>query len=194
MAKSKLKSSDLLLLMLYTPGRAKEINEPIAGRTRLTKMVFVFEKECYGLFKKDKSILDKDDLPEFFAWKFGPMSKEVLEDLEFFIKIHFIKYDENKNSLAFEEADEYTALIDDSSLGESSEDEYIEYKYSLTSLGLNYMKEKIIPIVTENQINIITELKKRFNQINLNEIINYVYSKYPDYTEKSIIKSKVKSC
>jgi len=41
---------DILLLLLYSPGVSSQVNEPIAGRTRLVKMLFLFKKELLGQF------------------------------------------------------------------------------------------------------------------------------------------------
>src|SRR6266704_668670 len=139
MSTFKLKSPDLLLLLLYSKGVGEEYNEPIIGRTRLTKMIFVFEKECLKNFQKDTNIIDEAKLPEFFAWKFGPMSKDILMDLELFIKIKFIEAKENKNSLAFEEAEEYASFIAETTLEVSEEQEYVELSYSLTDMGKKYV-------------------------------------------------------
>jgi len=41
---------DILLLLLYSPGVSSQVNERIAGRTRLVKMLFLFKKELLGQF------------------------------------------------------------------------------------------------------------------------------------------------
>ena len=50
MDKKDLNSKDLLLSFLYSPGIDSKINEPIVGRTKLTKMMYLFEKELYSQF------------------------------------------------------------------------------------------------------------------------------------------------
>ena len=37
---------DILLLLLYSPGVTEQINEPIKGRTRILKILFIFKKRC----------------------------------------------------------------------------------------------------------------------------------------------------
>ena len=188
----KIKSGDLLLIFLYSNGSKSDFNEPIIGRTRLIKLLFIFTKEFYADFKKDNSIIEKENLPEFFAWKFGPLSKDVLEDLDFFTKIKFIKNKEIKGSIAFEEADEIISYLDDTSLDASIEDEYIEYSFSLSELGKKFVEEKkLFENLSDNQKEIIKQLKSKFNQSSLNEILKYVYEKYPDFTTESIIKDNV---
>lgn len=191
MAVTKLESGDILLLLLYSKGVKDSINEPIIGRTRLTKTIFIFNKEFYKDFSKDNQLLPFDELPEFFPWKFGPMSKDVLEDLEFFIKINFIAVEEIANSLAYEEAQEYSFLMEDVSLANENEKEYVEEMYYLTDLGMKYIESELLPCLSVSQLRIIEELKKNFNKASLKQILQYVYEKYPDFIEKSLIKDAV---
>lgn len=45
---------DLLLAFLYAEGKGRQCNEVICGRTRLEKMMFIFEKELSKDFFKMK--------------------------------------------------------------------------------------------------------------------------------------------
>ena len=192
MSIAKLKARDLLLLILYTEGAKPNINEPISGRTRLLKMIVAFEEELFDDFKKGNDILQKEDLPEFFAWNFGPMSTEVLGDLEFFIKIKFIETKE-VNSLSAEEVEEISAIANDMFLDKNEEEEYTEKEYSLSNIGKKYVEERLIDLLTENQKNLLRKLKKQFNSASLYKILSYIYNneKYKKYINKD--KSKIYS-
>src|ERR1700722_14184229 len=74
---------DILLLLLYAPGATKQVNEPIVGRTRIVKMLFIFKNEVFPHFKKGTEI-SEENFYEFFAWNFGPFSTQVYDDLTFF--------------------------------------------------------------------------------------------------------------
>lgn len=187
----KIKSGDLLLLLLYQKGVKEKINEPIQGRTKLVKAIFLFEKEYHTNFINGDTNAFEVILPDFFAWKFGPMSTDVLSDLEFFVNINFIKCVEIKSPCDYEEADELISLRDDYSLDNTSEEEYTECSYELSGVGVSYVEEKILPLVNENQLSLIEDLKKRINRATLKEVLDYTYSKYPEYAEKSIIKDKI---
>lgn len=188
---SKIKSGDLLLLFLYQSGLNDDINEPVQGRTKLVKSIFLFEKEYYKNFAKGDINAIDIILPDFFAWKFGPMSTDVLSDLEFFVNINFIKCIEIKSSCDYEEADEFISLQDDISLGNNFEEEYTECNYKLSPTGVKYVEVKILPLVNSNQLSLLKDLKKRINRATLKEILDYTYSQYPEYAEKSIIKDKI---
>jgi hypothetical protein len=164
------------------------INEPISGRTRLLKMIVAFEVELFDLFKRaNNNILEKENLPEFFAWNFGPMSTKVLEDLEFFLKLGFIEK-EPVSSLASEEAEaeEISAIYDDLYLGEREDTEYKEEKYFLSNTGEEYVKTELIGLLSDSQIELLHKLKKQFNSATLHDILIYIYnnSKYEKYIKK----------
>lgn len=186
----KLTSGDLLLLFLYSKGTTENYNEPLLGRTRLVKMAYVFDKEIYKDFIKDKEI-EEIDLPKFFEWDFGPMSKDLLQDLEFFKKINFVKAIDEKNTYAFEEAQEFSALAEEYSLDDLQEQEYVTQKYSLTEIGEKYVRENLHINLSVNQKKLLDGLKKRFNEASLTKIIEYVYRKYPESTTKSKIADKI---
>ena len=134
---TNIKARDLLLLLLYIRGVKSNVNESISGRTRLLKMLVVFEEELFDDFKKDNNILKREDLPEFFAWNYGPMSTEVLGDLEFFLKIKFIEA-KKVNSLSTEEIEEISAIADDILL-DYDEEEYTDHAYFISSIGKKYV-------------------------------------------------------
>jgi len=75
----KLSGKEALVLMLYLPGNSKNHGEPIPGRTRLIKMMFLFSKEIQPQLRKQG--LDFV-LPEFTAYDYGPFSADVMNDLQ----------------------------------------------------------------------------------------------------------------
>ena len=81
MKKKEMNGKDLLLAFLYSPGVSPQNNEPIVGRTKLTKMMFLFEKQIYPRFFEDTIQIE---LPVFEPYYFGPFSKQLFEDLSFF--------------------------------------------------------------------------------------------------------------
>ena len=118
------------------------------------------------------------------------MSTTVLEDLEFFRKIHFIE-SKNINSLDSEEPEEMSAIFEDVRLGDGNDVEYIEEEYSLSDIGKKYIEEKIINLLSDNQKNLLRKLKKQFNSASLDVILRYIYNneKYAKYIQKD--KSKI---
>ena len=72
MKKTKLTGADALLLLLFLDDK-----KPIDGAIRLTKMMFLFEKEIAPILKKNG--IELDNPPVFFAYNYGPFSKDVYE-------------------------------------------------------------------------------------------------------------------
>lgn len=187
---TKLTGKDTLLLLLYSPGIGNDPNEKVQGRTRLVKMIFLFEKEVYPKFK-----FDVENLAKFVEWKFGPWSEEVFSDIEFFKSIGFIETEtekDNVNDLTSEEAEEFEKWEENISLTDYATDEYQQEIFILTSLGKKYIEDnKLFNSLSENQKAGLKEFKKKFNGVSLFSILRYVYEKYPEYTLKSEIKNQV---
>jgi len=187
-----LKSWDLLLMLLYSDWKTEELNEPILWRTRLLKTIIAFEKEVFPDFKKDNNLVTQESLPIFYAWNFWPMSKDVLEDLEFFIKINFIQTS-NVNSIIEDDwVKEFDSLMEDMFLDGQEEDwEYTEQKIYLSEIWKKYVVQKIWPELSENQKKLIKNLKSQFNGSSLARILEYVYNNplYAEYIKED--KSKI---
>lgn len=196
MVGQNLKGKDILLLLLYVPGKTGEIGESILGATRLTKAVFLFEKEVKGLLKTD---IEK--MPEFISWKYGPWSRDLFDYIEFFEQISFltvaINNSENENLSDIDE-DEFNKWEEGLSLDIKNADPLeVSNIYSITETGKKYVEEKIIFRLSEAQILIISEFKKKINTLSVYTILKYVYTKYgkdnsqKDWTDKSEIINQV---
>lgn len=182
---------DLLLAFLYAEGKGRQCNEAICGRTRLEKMMFIFEKELSKGFFKDEDVV----LPEFIPYLYGPYSMEVLDDLNFFISIEFIKATETSIKMENEtsEIQNWVEMDNDDLWDEvngAEITEQYEKSYMLTEKGENYTRETIWPQLTDNQKSVIIRLKKQINSMLLDDLLSYVYKKYPEYAKESLIKDK----
>ena len=190
----KLTGKKLILLLLYAPTVGEKVNEPIGGRTRLMKMVFLFKEEVLIDFQRDKTF-DEVDLPEYFAWKYGPFSSELLNDLEFLVNQLYICRSESEaavSDLVVSEAElrEYDFWVDD--VDEFQTKEYAEEVFELTvERGIPKAKE-IWDRLSNNQKEYLQEFKKVLNRAALSRIIEYVYKKYQKngYVDKSLIRER----
>lgn len=195
--KEKINGKDLLLLLLYVPGSTGRECEPIRGRTRLTKMIFIFEKEIYKKFEFDK-LLPEDALPEFQPYKYGPFAKELYFNIEFFqnidfINVRYIEYestDEAKTE-GEAEAEEFVYWEEDIIIDEDITDMIQIEEFYLTEIGKRYVREKMLPILSQNQLEALEKFKSTLNGISLQKILKYVYNKYPDDSAKSKIKKEI---
>lgn len=193
MEKKKLKNGDILLMFLFADNQS-----PIVGRTRLQKMAYVFEKELKKKFESDKSAKEDKNLSfNFEAYNYGPFSKEVFDLMEFFVNIEAVKVEYRTDDIeeAVDSIDDQIIFNDDMQtiMGQVEDDESLpgDPLYRITDKGISYVKEKLIGILSEEQIKAITDLKVAFNKYSLNQILKYVYSKYSEMTRNSLIREAV---
>lgn len=189
MNKIELSGKDLLLALLYSPGVNEKCNEPIVGRTKLTKMVYLFEKEVYKQFFSDINIT----LPEFEPYHYGPFSKQLFDDLRFFMSIGFIEAQDTLVPISSAEKYEISIDMDDDCWDCASFEEHnddVELKYYLSSSGKKYVEENIWNNFSEVQQNNLLKFKAKINSISLDSLLNYVYNKYPEDTTKSRIAER----
>lgn len=193
--------TDILLMLLFVDEKA-----PIVGTTRLQKMLFLTEHE--------KKIKCDEGSFNFEAYKFGPVSKSLYDDIEFLVNIGFLGKtgeDSNINIYSLDDLDRINAkdLIEDladeegSSVSEKDEDEtsteekdeeetateddFVVYK--ITDKGINYLKEN--KLIGSQETVEIEGIKKRYGKKPLVELLRYVYMKYPEYTTDSEIKDQL---
>lgn len=190
---NNLTNKHLLLALLYSNGITQEINESIVGRTRIVKMIFLFDKEIKKKFLKDGVFVDII-LPDFIPYNYGPFSKDIYNDLEFFINNDFVKNKFLQVEPPEVENEETEAWLNDFLF----EDEKEVFSYSsneeeffLTQKGIDWVEEKLFKKLSETQKNLLREFKKRINSTSLQNILRYTYLQYPDYTTKSQIKGRV---
>lgn len=182
---------DLLLAFLYAEGKTGRYNEPIWGRTRIEKLFFIFEKELAKGFFKDEDVV----LPEFIPYLYGPYSQTVLNDLNFFINIEYIEEIETSVPIQDEvtRIQNFTEWEDEDIWGNDEEENTsnkYEMSYELTEKGISYVEEKIWSQLTDNQKSVIIRLKTQVNNMLLDDLLSYVYRKYPEYTEESKIRDR----
>ncbi len=182
---------DILLLLLYSPARGEDLNEPIVGRTRLVKMLFLFKREAMDHFGRGLDIPD-DEFYEFFPWDFGPFSKDVYDDLTFFILRGFIECEEVREDALPESAAEWEAWLSSSSPDGASEpiSEYREDSFRLTPKGMMFTEE-LYQSLSAPQRKLLREFKKRLTTVPLKALLKYVYENYEEMTARSAIKEEI---
>jgi len=182
---------DILLLLLYSPGRTDELNEPIVGRTRLMKMLYLFREEALTHFRKGTSI-DSGNFYEFFPWHFGPFSRDVYDDLMFFELRGFVEPQDSEEETLPESAAEWEewVTLSRSDTGESPVTEYDEQTFRLTKRGADFAAE-LYASLTGEQKRLLREFKGRLQTVPLRALLRYVYENYEEMTTKSKIREEV---
>jgi hypothetical protein len=182
---------DILLLLLYAPGVHDEINEPIVGRTRLVKMLFLFKTEALQHFRSGTEI-NEQNFYDFFAWNFGPFSSQVYDDLTFFSLRGFIEAQETTEDALPESAEEWHRWLT-SSTPDNEDDSFVSYEeqqFRLTEKGMKFA-EQLYDRLNHAQRKLLREFKGHLNGTPLRAILRYVYKNYPDQIERSQIKEQV---
>jgi uncharacterized phage-associated protein len=172
----------MLMMLLAAPGVRGKEGEPVQGTTRLQKLLFLIEHEA-----KLKPTKGNDF--DFTAWKFGPVSKEVYDDLEKLENLGLLE-SEPVSQPSATELDEYGLSFDDL-MGEEetqSRDSFEEKKYRLSEKGLKWVRERELHTEAFDKI---SKIKEKYGALSLQDLLHYVYTKYPDMTTASEIKGKV---
>ncbi|MBI1249804.1 hypothetical protein GC197_18410 [bacterium] len=175
----------LLLVGLDKNGHAADT---VGGITRLQKFLFLLEKEA-GLTPKGNGF-------EFQAYKAGPYSSKLYDDLEFLENLDLL-WSEVEGEMTEAEATEVDMLdFDDLINGDDGDqaktaDSYEERKYSITDDGKKRIEELIHSGEFEPVAEAVRKIKSKFGNHSLNDLLYYVYTKFPEMTTESEIKEKV---
>jgi len=138
--------------------------ETIEGVTKLQKLLFLIEKETefFQEYKEDVAL-------EFAPYKMGPFSEHVYEELEFLLSLGAIESEPLD--------DEVPEVVDSGLTGKL---------FTLTPKGKKIATELESQLKSEYQ----TELQQvvdEYNPLPLPQLLEYVYTEYPDYAAESEI-------
>jgi uncharacterized protein len=181
---------DILLLLLYSPGVFNQVNEPIVGRTRLVKMLFLFKKEVLVKFAAGADF-GKKQFYEFYPWDFGPFSRDVYDDLSFFQLWGFIQSESADEESLPESMAEWDKWREETEI-ENDFSVFEEQRFTLTEKGAAFA-EKMFDRLSDSQKKLLKMFKARMVKASLRGILRYVYKAYPEQTTASTIKDQVMS-
>jgi len=180
----QLDPEDIILLLL-------EANEKLLGKnavggvTRLEKLLFLLQRETN--FEK------MDSFYEFSAHNYGPFSKEVYEALDFLEGVELIQVKERVHSSYYTNVGEILLLqaISEEEVSETTtiNSEGITEKLFLLTESGHKVAKKLRQTIEKRRPKDIEELNgiiRRYGKLPLNQLIRYVYHKYPEMTVKSI--------
>lgn len=172
---------DVLILMFDAYERLYQRGS-FNGITRLEKLVFLLAREA--------GLADIDGLFAFKAYKFGPYSKAVYEAADFLQSFGMVDV-ETKPYYSYFLAEEEKELQRDTETEEDSDQPTPlghERRFSLTADGkalaqkLRAAWEKEYP----DHIAKLDTIVQRYGSLPLNQIIRYVYRRFPAMAENSI--------
>ena len=187
---STISKRNILLLMLGI-GKGSDIANGINGITRLQKLLFLLENEDY--------IKKIEDGYEFEAYKAGPYSSTIYDDLEFLENLGLINAETSGVATEEEAADmdfTFEELMDDGELTDNeikTQDLYDEKRFRITEDGAAKVKTILEKGECTSVVDGIRKIKSKFGHFSLDDLLYYVYTKYPDMTTESEIKDHVLS-
>lgn len=180
----QLDPEDIILLLL-------EANETLLGKhavggvTRLEKLLFLLQRET--------NIEKMDSFYEFTAHNYGPFSKEVYEALDFLEGFELIQVKERVHSSYYTNVGEILLLqaISEEEVSETTtiNSEGVTEKLFLLTESGHKVAKKLRQTIEKRRPKDIEELNgiiRRYGKLPLNQLIRYVYHKYPEMTVKSI--------
>ncbi len=177
-------SRTMLLLQLLSEPVTGTKPSAIQGITRLQKLLFLAEREA-GI------AVDEGEDFNFSAYKFGPVSKDLYDDIEKLENLGFIETEGVAEPTAVE-LDEY-GLSFEGLMGDETEvakASLEERRYSITQRGQDWLKKNAASISKE-ALDGIRKVKGKYGKLSLSDLLYYVYSKYPAMTTESEIREKV---
>jgi uncharacterized protein YwgA len=191
-------SKKSLLLLLLGTDDAGGTSTGIGGMTRLQKLLFLLWKEA-GIEEVDNGF-------EFQAYKHGPYSRKLYDELELLENLGLIKT-EDQGEATEAEAAEIEELSFEHLMGDdahpfqsvrgrseaSTADSFEERKFTLTPKGLERVKTLLDDTNKQPFVDGIRRIKSKFANYSLQDLLYYVYTKYADegWTSESEIRDKV---
>ncbi len=200
MPKKNYKCVHILHLLLYAPVHLtlygdldQNIAYPITGRTRLMKMMYLFEQEVQQKFLNPSDNISSFD---FEAYNFGPFSTDVLEAVDFLNAKHMLTI-----SISYSQIGRADDVWESNMRGFENDNLGInDYTHEIEKYTLSGEGKKVITSpqkwfswtnLTEPQREILVRFKTSIIHKTLQTILHYVYTRYPDSTKNSLIKNQV---
>jgi len=160
MSELRLSKEELLTLLLYSSGATGVIGEPVVGRIRLMKLLFLAAMDP----EIQKTL---SEVPKFEPYKYGPFDMEVFDAVEALVELGIIERSGG------DDLDEDVEVSDD------------VQSFRLTEKGLSVVA-KLQSELPEGIRRRIRNVKAIYNRMPLVELLHFVYSRYPKYVEVKV--------
>jgi hypothetical protein len=192
-----------IMALLEAPGASGEAAAPIAGVTRLQKLLFLVDRQLTGI-SPTRDL--KFDL-HFEPYRYGPADLGLYQDLEFLLALgHIAKgaaADAGNDSRPGPEESSERALSfgylmgdeEDAELLAEAEEELEQFR--ITESGRQLLSSILSNVegrarsVADRVVDAATDVKGRFAHWPLQRLLRHVYSEYPDMTTSSVIRERV---
>ena len=172
---------DLLIAMLAVPGSTGEPGEAIRGITRLEKLVF--------LVLKEGGLESRIDTPfEYKPYDYGPYSTQVLKEIETLTTVNLIEIEKVPLRSIKEVIDGQAARL---GTGGDGEFERVLEVYRITQRGLRIWEGVVRGKLSREDIETISNIKREYNSMDLDQLLRTVYEKFPEYTAETTMLREI---
>ena len=172
---------DLLVALVSLPGKTGPGPEEVRGITRLEKLVFLALEEA-GF----KDVVDTDY--DYQAYDFGPYSTKVVQELEALKAMGVISVRAIPLGSINEIVDREAVRL---AVGDEPTHERTVEVLAISERGLRVWNEIVRKKIAQARWMRLQELKERYNSTDLESLLRYVYSTYPEFTVKSWIAKQL---
>lgn len=175
---------EAIVLLLYAPGREGKSGEGVNGITRLDKLLYLIVKET----QLGKTLEREFD---FEAYDYGPYSNRVYDIVEELKDVGIIEskpasYDSYEEISDVELMDREAAPEENATIVQGVKTQI----YSLSPAGMKAGR-KLFERLNREEREGLQALKSKFNRIPLRELIEYIYTRYPESSVNSKIRDKI---
>ena len=172
-----LEIDDTIVLLLGAPTRNPALQDRVSGVTRLEKLVFLIERET-----SLKELLTED--ADFIPYNFGPFSKTVYKAVDLLSGYGLL---DDLSSIAANDEDSWEQVW---VIGFESPDRYATREFRLTKKGKQYYSA-LTQEISNSYIEELVAFKEQFGTLPLRQLVRYVYRRYPEMTERSLIRDDI---
>ena len=153
----------------------------------MQKFLFLMENE-FGLVASGDGF-------EFTAYKAGPYSSKLYDDLELLENLGHLESEVQGEATDAQAAEvdllDFDELMGKDENGPAAADSYEERRFLLTEDGQKRVQDLIKSGEYEPIAEGIRKMKTKYGHHSLNDLLYHVYTSYPDMTTESEIKEKV---
>lgn len=165
---------DLILMLLFASGKAREQKNRLDGITRLEKLLFLVDQETSAL-------QGVEDRFEFKPYDFGPYSKAVYEAVEVLEQAGLVQEERAYQGQSIDSQEEAEVMALDDREG-------LERRFWLTDNGTAVAD--LLSSTHPDVVRQLSEIKSSYGNMSLRQLIRYVYTKYPKWAEASKIRAQ----
>ena len=172
--------SDLLIVLLYAPGKTDTDGEPIDGITRLQKLMFLLQQGV-----GPKQLVNDAIAYGYKPYKMGPYATGLQRDLNDLQAAGIIVTD-RLNYWLPDDGD-----VSPGGEQDTSGEKHVEsFRFRLSELGLRIGKD-IWNGLPDRHRHELKTFKRFFNALTLRQLLIFTYERFPAYTSASTIKHQL---